>query len=365
MSVLFVDLVGFTARSERADPEDVREELQLYHAQAKERIEQYGGVLEKFIGDAVMAVFGAPSAHGDDAERAVRAGLRDLEGIRDLNRAHGLGLAARAAVNTGEAVVALDAATGEALATGDVVNTASRLQTAAPEGRLIVGDETYRASRQAIHYEPFGRSWRRGSRTRSARGSRSRRWRLPSVLPPRRRSSGVRRSSTSCGPRGAAVSRSCARTWSRCSAARIGKSRLCREFSAQVLSDGGRILRGRCLPYEEQLGYQAFSRLAFSACGILESDAPSVAREELRAAIDSLMPGREATESFGHLALLLGLAPDDEAPQMQLLFFAARRFIECSGRSSRRCSCSRTSTGRSPARSRSSGTSGSTCATRR
>src|SRR5580765_7846917 len=144
VSILFVDLVGFTARSDRADPEDVRDALQLYHAQAKERIEQYGGVLEKFIGDAVMAVFGAPSAHGDDAERAVRAGLRVLEGIMELNGSHGLELAARAAVNTGEAVVTLDAATGEALATGDVVNTASRLQTAAPEGRLIVGDETYR-----------------------------------------------------------------------------------------------------------------------------------------------------------------------------------------------------------------------------
>src|SRR5437660_3810558 len=81
VSVLFVDLVGFTARSDRADPEDVREALQLYHSEAKKRIEEYGGVLEKFIGDAVMAVFGAPTAHGDDAERAVRAGLRVLESM--------------------------------------------------------------------------------------------------------------------------------------------------------------------------------------------------------------------------------------------------------------------------------------------
>jgi class 3 adenylate cyclase len=81
VSILFVDLVGFTARSDQADPEDVRDALQLYHASAKRQIEQHGGVLEKFIGDAVMAVFGAPVAHGDDAERAVRAGLRVLEGI--------------------------------------------------------------------------------------------------------------------------------------------------------------------------------------------------------------------------------------------------------------------------------------------
>ena len=107
VSILFVDLVGFTARSDRADPEDVRDALQVYHASAKRWIEQYGGVLEKFIGDAVMAVFGAPTAHGDDAERAVRAGLRVLEGIDELNREHGLDLAARAAVNTGDALVSV------------------------------------------------------------------------------------------------------------------------------------------------------------------------------------------------------------------------------------------------------------------
>ena len=107
VSVLFVDLVGFTARSDRADPEDVRDTLQLYYAHAKERIELYGGVVEKFIGDAVMAVFGAEVSHGDDAERAVRAGLAVLEAIDGLNAAHGLDLAARAAVNTGEAMVAL------------------------------------------------------------------------------------------------------------------------------------------------------------------------------------------------------------------------------------------------------------------
>src|SRR5438128_3339168 len=153
ISVLFVDLVGFTTRSDEADPEDVRDALQLYHADAKERIEGYGGTLEKFIGDAVMAVFGAPVAHGDDAERAVRAAFHVLEGIGELNRAHGLDLAARAAVNTGEAVVSMSSDRGEALAMGDVVNTASRLQSAAPTGRVIVGRETHRATRHAIRYE--------------------------------------------------------------------------------------------------------------------------------------------------------------------------------------------------------------------
>src|SRR6266508_5776917 len=153
ISVLFVDLVGFTTRSDGADPEDVRDALQLYHADAKQRIEHYGGTLEKFIGDAVMAVFGAPVAHGDDAERAVRAGLSVLDGIGELNHAHGLDLAARAAVDTGEAVVSMASDRGEALAMGDVVNTASRLQSAAPPGRVIVGSQTYRATRQVIRYE--------------------------------------------------------------------------------------------------------------------------------------------------------------------------------------------------------------------
>ena len=157
VSILFVDLVGFTERADDADPEDVRDLLRVYHAEAKSRIEQHGGVLEKFIGDAVMAVFGAPVAHGDDAERAVRAGLRVLEDIDELNRDRGLGLAARAAVNTGEAVVSLDADRTDALAIGDVVNTTSRLQSAAPAGRLIVGAATHSATRDVVQYEPFGR----------------------------------------------------------------------------------------------------------------------------------------------------------------------------------------------------------------
>src|SRR6476660_5766228 len=103
VSVLFVDLVGFTAASESADPEDVRARLQAYHDRARREVERYGGVLEKFVGDAVMAVFGAPLAHEDDAERAVRAGLAILDRVTELE------LEARAAVNGGEAIVALAA----------------------------------------------------------------------------------------------------------------------------------------------------------------------------------------------------------------------------------------------------------------
>ena len=135
MSVLFCDLVGFTAASEAADPEDVRARIRPYHARLRQEIERYGGTVEKFIGDAVMAVFGAPVAHEDDAERAVRAGLRILEAIEELNEADpALSLQVRIGINTGEAVVALGARPeeGEGIVTGDVVNTASRLQGAAP-----------------------------------------------------------------------------------------------------------------------------------------------------------------------------------------------------------------------------------------
>src|SRR5436305_191970 len=129
VSVLFVDLVGFTGRSDGADPEDVRARLRPYHQRMRQEIERFGGTVEKFVGDAVMAVFGAPVSHEDDAERAVRAALRILDAIEELNAEEALDLSVRAAVATGEAVVSLDARPeqGEGIATGDVVNTAARL----------------------------------------------------------------------------------------------------------------------------------------------------------------------------------------------------------------------------------------------
>ena len=140
MSVLFCDLVGFTAASERADPEDVRARIRPYHARLREVVERHGGTVEKFVGDAVMAVFGAPVTHEDDAERAVRAGLRILEAIGELNGPIRVALQVRVGINTGEAVVALGARPelGEGIVTGDVVNTASRLQGVAPVNGVAV-----------------------------------------------------------------------------------------------------------------------------------------------------------------------------------------------------------------------------------
>ena len=149
-------MVESTARADGADPEDVRALNRLYLHALRNRIEGFGGVVEKFIGDAVMAVFGAPLARDDDAERAVRAALGSLDGVEELNRKQpGLDLRIRAAVCTGEALVTLDAGPLEPLATGDIVNTAARLQSAAPPGRVIVGDETRRFTKDVFTFEPM------------------------------------------------------------------------------------------------------------------------------------------------------------------------------------------------------------------
>ena len=149
VTVVFVDLVGFTAQAERLDPEDVRGVLSPYHARMRAELERRGGTVEKFIGDAVMAVFGAPVAHEDDPERAVRAALA----IRDWS-AEQEHLQVRVAVNTGEALVDVGArsAEGEAMVAGDVVNTAARMQAAAPVDGVLVGETTYWATRDAIRY---------------------------------------------------------------------------------------------------------------------------------------------------------------------------------------------------------------------
>src|SRR5918994_5606291 len=144
VSVVFVDMVGFTSLAERQDPEDVQSRLRPYHDAVRGEIESFGGVVEKFIGDAVVGMFGAPVAYGDDAERAVRAALTVRATIAAMDEAdRRLELKVRIAVNTGEALVIVNArpALGEAMVTGDVVNTAARLQTAAPVGAVLVGDE--------------------------------------------------------------------------------------------------------------------------------------------------------------------------------------------------------------------------------
>ena len=288
VSVLFVDLVGFTDRSDRADPEDVRATLRPYHERVKADIERFGGTVEKFIGDAVMAVFGAPIAHEDDAERAVRAALRILETIEELSE-EGLGLSVRAAVTTGEAVVALGARPerGEGIVTGDVVNTAARLQSAAPVGTVLVDETTMRSAEAAITFEPLdpveakGKSepipvWR-ASEARSRFG-------VDTDL--RAETLFVGRDSEL-----ALLSETFARALREPSTQLVtvvgepglGKSRLVWEFREEIdrRSDLVRWRQGRCLPYGEGITFWALGEIVKAEAGVLETDTPAQALEKL------------------------------------------------------------------------------------
>jgi class 3 adenylate cyclase/tetratricopeptide (TPR) repeat protein len=331
VSVLFVDVVGSTARADGADPEDVRDRNQLYFQDARERIERHGGIVEKYIGDAVMAVFGAPLARVDDAERAVRAGLSILEGIAELNAANeGLELEVRGAVCTGEAVIVVEPTPGEALATGDVVNTAARLQNAAAPGGLLVGEETHRLTRHAFRFESIpavdakGKAapvaaWsvldpleEPGSRPTSDTplAGRERELGLLSSIWDRAVEDGRPHMVTILGPAG------------------IGKSRMAREASERIARAGGRSLWGRSLPYEEQTPYRAAGEMVRHVAGIFENDPMEVARTKLAATLAELFPSAEVADATRYLSLLLGLgldAPPDEAIH---LLFTMRMLVE-------------------------------------
>src|SRR4051812_5476204 len=155
-SVVFGDLVGFTTLSESRDPEDVRELLSQYFSVCRTIVERYGGQVEKFIGDAVMAVWGVPVAHEDDAERAVRAGMELTDAVAVLGEDAGVaGLSMRVGVVTGEVAVNVGA-TGEGMVAGDAVNTASRVQTAAAPGKVWVDDQTRELTAAAVTYDDRG-----------------------------------------------------------------------------------------------------------------------------------------------------------------------------------------------------------------
>ena len=194
MTVLFADLVGFTAASEDRDPEEVREFLSRYFEISREIIERYGGTIEKFIGDAVMAVWGTPVANEDDAERAVRAALDLVEAVPAIRIGSVGGLPARAGALTGEAAVTLGAK-GEGMVAGVLVNTASRLQSVAAPGSVLVGEATYGAASNGIAFEPAGDHVVKGKELaprRLARGSGRRRHARHG--PPDRHRATVRRS---------------------------------------------------------------------------------------------------------------------------------------------------------------------------
>jgi len=330
VTVLFADLVGFTARAERLDPEDVRAILSPYFARVRSEIEACGGTVEKFIGDAVMAVFGAPLSHGDDPERAVRAAVAIRDAVEELNAADPeLELQLRIAVNTGEALVSLTATGGEGMVAGDVVNTASRLQEAAPVNGILVGEETYRATRSVIEYERAEAVVAKGKQEPVTV------WRaLAAPAPPGERTQGkvpmVGRASELGALQG---------IWERVVAERrpqlvtlfgpagIGKTRLATEFSELTHHVGARVIRGRSLPYGEVTPYGAFAAQVKQIAGMFDTDEIATASGKLESAVASLLDG-DAAEIASHIGMLIGVGTAGVAADRQTLFFAARRLVE-------------------------------------
>jgi class 3 adenylate cyclase len=332
VTVLFVDLVGFTARAEQLDPEDVRAILNPYYTRLRSEIEVFGGTVEKFIGDAVMAVFGAPVAHGDDPERAVRAALAVRDAVAQMNESEPeLDLQVRLAVNTGEAIVALGANPdlGEGLVAGDVVNTASRLQTAAPTNGILVGQATHRATRGLFEYAEVEALVVKGKRAPV------RAWvaNSASSVPGERASTGVpmlgRVHELAVLNRildGVVADRR-PHLVTIVGDAGIGKTRLGVEFSDRLEREGARVLRGRSLPYGAVTTYGTFAQHVKGFAEIFANDDAEVGREKLHAAINTL-ECEDAEELSSDLALLIGLEAGREVPDRQTLFRAARRFVE-------------------------------------
>ena len=319
VTVLFADLVGFTSRSEQLDPEEVHAFLSPYYARLRIELERFGGTVEKFIGDAVMAVFGAPVAHEDDPERAVRAALA----IRDWVVEHGEGLRLRIAVNTGEVLVALDArpSRGEGMVSGDVVNTTSRLQTAAPVNGILVGEITHRATSHVISY--------RGADPVVAKGKTEP---VPAweVLEARSRF-GVDLASTGRSPLVGRTHELGVLTDALVRVRRdrspelvtllgapgIGKSRLVAELFKAIDEDPENLVlwrQGRSLPYGDGVTFWALGEMVKAQAGIMESDSRHQAAEKLHTSVSQLIPDQsDAQWVEGHLRPLAGLARGETA----------------------------------------------------
>ena len=330
VTVLFADLVGFTAASEQRDAEETRELLSRYFDTSRRLIELYGGTVEKFIGDAVMAVWGAPVANEDDAERAVRAALDLVASVSELDAS----LDARAGVLTGEAAVTIGAE-GEGMVAGDLVNTASRIQSAAEPGTVLVGEATKRATEAAIAYEPAGEHEMKGKtepvplfhalRVTAGRGGAQKATGLePPFVGRDRELRLVKEHFHGCAEEGrahlVAVS----------GIGGIGKSRLAWEFEkyADGLAENFWWHRGRCLAYGDGVAYWALAEMVRMRARILEDEAPEPALAKLCASIEEhVEDADERAWLEPRLAHLLGLA-ERTAPDREDLFSAWRLFFE-------------------------------------
>jgi len=321
VTVLFCDLVGSTARADGADPEDVHAGLAAYHGLVRGVLEAHQGTVEKFIGDAVMAVFGAPVAHDNDAERAVRAGLAILAAIEHANEASaGPGLTVRIGIATGEVVVSLTARPelGESLVAGDVVNTAARLQASGEAGTVVVGARTYRLTGAQVVYAALAPAVVKG------KAAAVERWQATGVRALLASEAGVRPATRFVGRQAELAALQAA--YERAIAGPglelvlvagepgVGKSRLVAEFFGWV-DQRGELVRwrqGRCLPYGDQVALYALAQIIKAQAGILDSDDEQAARDKLAHTVTALTRLDEADRAWvtAQLAPLAGLSGD-------------------------------------------------------
>jgi class 3 adenylate cyclase/tetratricopeptide (TPR) repeat protein len=335
VSVLFADLVGFTALSEQRDSEDVRELLSGYFDVARRVIERFGGTVEKFIGDAVMAVWGAPVAREDDAERAVRAALDLVAAVAGLGETIGTPtLQARAAVLSGEAAVTIGAK-GEGMVAGDLVNVASRIQSVAEAGTVYVGEATRRATDSSIAYESTGTHQVKGKSEAIAT------WRALRVIAARRgggRATGLEAPFVGRDAEfrlakelfHSAADERKARLVSVVGVAGIGKSRLAWEFEKYLdgLLEDVYWHRGRCLSYGDGVTYWALAEMVRMRARIAEGEPVETATARLRAMLTEHVPDVEEREWLEpRLAHLLGLG-EPAAADHDDLFSAWRLLFE-------------------------------------
>jgi class 3 adenylate cyclase len=338
--VLFADLVGFTSRAERMDVEDVRGMLAPYHSLVRQQLEERGGTVEKFIGDAAMAVFGAPVAHEDDPERALVAALAIRDALALFNeRNPDLDLHVRIGINTGEALVSLDArpAAGEGIASGDVVNTAARLQTAAPIDGVVVGEATYRATRDRVEYEELAAVHAKGKaapiacwkalRARSNVGE-TRRRHDATALVGRQRERQILIEAFEQARREQTV-----QALTLVGVPGIGKSRLVRELFHD-LDRRPQLIRwreGRSPPYGPGGTFWALGEIVKAEVGMLDSQEAESAASKLAQAVATVVDDADEAEWVErHLRGLVGLETEKAllGDRKAETFAAWRRFLE-------------------------------------
>jgi class 3 adenylate cyclase/tetratricopeptide (TPR) repeat protein len=328
VTIVFSDITGSTALGEELDPESLRQLMSRYFEETKSVLERHGGTVEKFIGDAVVAVFGVPLTHEDDALRAVRAAAEIRETLaglnREFNRSWGVTVAARTGINTGE-VIAGDPGGGDAFVTGDAVNLAARLEQSAQPGEIVIGEATHRLVREAVISEDVGRlvlkgkaepvqAWRVLEVVPGALG-----WtrRLDSRLVGREAESALLREIFQRSADQGAVE-----LVTLMGAAGVGKSRLTGEFLS-TLEGRATTLKGRCLPYGEGITFWPIIAVLRDAAGIGEQDSPDDARRKLSLL---LPPGADRALVGDRLAALMGLSA--ESPGIQETFWAVRKLFE-------------------------------------